>query len=267
MTAHILIIEDNQANLELMAYLLQAFGHIPLTASGGEQGVATARREKLDLIICDVHMPGMDGYAVATEIKADTALRAIPLLAVTALAMVGDRDRVLAAGFDGYITKPIDPETFVTQVEAFLRPEQRSLPFLSTPATAVTASIPAKRATIVVIDDRPVNLDLQRSILEPLGYTVITASSMSEGLQLIHQALPDLIISDVQMSEGTGFELIKIIKADPQIQHIPVMFISATYCDETSRRKGLALGAAEYLFRPIDPETFLAEIEACLGGE
>jgi response regulator RpfG family c-di-GMP phosphodiesterase len=69
------------------------------------------------------------------------------------------------------------------------------------------------------------------------------------------------------MSEGTGFELIKIIKADPQIQHIPVMFISATYCDEASRRKGLALGAAEYLFRPIDPETFLAEIEACLGGE
>src|SRR5947207_13285634 len=109
-----------------MAYLLQAYRHLPLTALNGEDGLAMARREKPDLIVCDIQLPGMDGYAVAARIKADPTVSSIPLLAVTALAMVGDRDKVLAAGFDGYIPKPIDPETFVPSVEAFLPAGQRS---------------------------------------------------------------------------------------------------------------------------------------------
>lgn len=78
------------------------------------------RREKLDLIICDVQMPGVDGYEVARRLKKDPMLHRIPLVAVTALAMVGDREKVLAAGFDGYIDKPITTEKFAKQVEAFM---------------------------------------------------------------------------------------------------------------------------------------------------
>ena len=115
----ILVIEDNPQNLELMTYLLQAFGYITLTAGDGAEGIETVRREMLDLIICDVHLPKVNGYEVARELKRDPMLRRIPLVAVTALAMVGDRDKVLAAGFDGYIDKPIAPELFVKQVEAF----------------------------------------------------------------------------------------------------------------------------------------------------
>ena len=117
----ILVIEDNPQNLELMTYLLQAFGYITLTARDGAEGIETVRREMLDLIICDVHLPKVNGYEVARELKRDPMLRRIPLVAVTALAMVGDRDKVLAAGFDGYIGKPITPEIFVKQVEAFLK--------------------------------------------------------------------------------------------------------------------------------------------------
>jgi two-component system, cell cycle response regulator len=124
MPARILIVEDNSANLYLMTYLLEAYHYLPLTAANGEDGVAMARREKPDLIVCDIQLPGMDGYAVAARIKADPTVSSIPLLAVTALAMVGDRDKVLAAGFDGYIPKPIDPETFVPSVEAFLKTDQ-----------------------------------------------------------------------------------------------------------------------------------------------
>jgi two-component system cell cycle response regulator len=121
--ARILVIEDNPTNLQLMVYLLQAFGHTPLEAWDGETGLEAARREPLDLILCDVQLPKVDGYAVAKHLKSHPALSRIPLVAVTALAMVGDRDRVLGAGFDGYIAKPILPETFVGQVEAFLRPD------------------------------------------------------------------------------------------------------------------------------------------------
>jgi len=121
MKERILIIEDNPANLELMSYLLSAFGYTVLSAHNGDEGINTAKREMLDLIICDVHLPGVDGYVVAKYLKKDPLLRQIPLVAVTALAMVGDRDKVLSAGFDGYIDKPIIPEKFVQQIEEFLK--------------------------------------------------------------------------------------------------------------------------------------------------
>jgi CheY-like chemotaxis protein len=75
---------------------------------------------KPELIICDIQLPKMDGYEVVRRLKADPKTRSIPIIAVTALAMVGDRDRIIAAGFDGYLAKPIDPETFVQEVVAFL---------------------------------------------------------------------------------------------------------------------------------------------------
>jgi CheY-like chemotaxis protein len=120
--AKILVIEDNPTNLQLMVYLLQAFGHTPLEAMDGEAGLELIQRQLPDLVLCDIHLPSLDGFGVARQLKSHPALSAIPLVAVTALAMVGDRDRILSAGFDGYITKPITPETFVGQVEAFLPP-------------------------------------------------------------------------------------------------------------------------------------------------
>jgi CheY-like chemotaxis protein len=120
LAARILIIEDNSTNMELMSYLLSAFGHTPLMAFDGESGVRQAREQLPDLILCDVHLPKLDGYGVVAALKADPRLREIPVLAATALAMVGDRERLMQAGFDGYIGKPIEPEQFVAQLEPFL---------------------------------------------------------------------------------------------------------------------------------------------------
>lgn len=118
--ARILVIEDNPANMELMAYLLKAYGHEFLCATDGEAGLDTARQELPDVIICDVHLPRMDGYGVVNILKHSPELRAIPAIAVAALAMVGDREKLLEAGFDGYISKPIDPETFIDEIEKFV---------------------------------------------------------------------------------------------------------------------------------------------------
>lgn len=117
----ILVIEDNPTNLELMTYLLKAFGHSTTSAGDGEAGVEMALATKPDLILCDLALPKLDGFGVARRLKAEPSVAAIPLIAVTASAMVGDRDKVLATGFDGYITKPITPESFVTEVEGFLQ--------------------------------------------------------------------------------------------------------------------------------------------------
>lgn len=115
----ILIIEDDPFSLELYTILLEASGYTILTARDGEQGLAVARREQPDLIVCDVVLPKMGGCEVVRYLKADPVLRRVPIIAVTALDDRADRDRLLAAGFDGYIAKPIEAEVFVEQIEDF----------------------------------------------------------------------------------------------------------------------------------------------------
>ncbi len=126
MRARILIIEDNPANLALMSYLLKSFGHTLLVATDGKSGLASAVSHRPDLILCDIHMPVIDGYAVARQLKGDEKLKAVPLIAVTAFAMVGDREKLLRAGFDGYLSKPIEAETFTARVEMFLQVSRRA---------------------------------------------------------------------------------------------------------------------------------------------
>jgi two-component system cell cycle response regulator len=124
--ARVLLVEDNPANLTLMQYLLQASGYTTLTATDGSQGVAVATRESPDVILMDLQLPVMNGYEAARLVKEVPALRRVPIIAVTAFAMVGDRDKILARGFDGYIAKPITPERFVSEVEGFIPSELRA---------------------------------------------------------------------------------------------------------------------------------------------
>jgi two-component system cell cycle response regulator len=118
--AIILIIEDNSDNLEVMTCLLDAFGHDTMQARDGVIGLAVAAAETPDLIICDLQIPRLNGYQVCARLKCDPLLKRIPLIAVTAQAMVGDREKILDAGFNGYISKPINPRNFVRQVESYL---------------------------------------------------------------------------------------------------------------------------------------------------
>lgn len=132
MPAHILVIEDNTPNLELMAHLLRAFDYEVSTSEDGGEGLESIRKKSPDLVLCDVSIPTVSGYEVARCMKQDAAIKSIPLIAVTALAMVGDRGKVLSAGCDGYIPKPITPELFVEQVEKFI-PANGALRLLARP--------------------------------------------------------------------------------------------------------------------------------------
>ena len=120
MAAKILLIDDNPENKKLAVYLLEHAKHEVHTTDTGEEGIRVAMNASFDLIVCDIHLPGVDGYEVATRLKASPHWKKVPMIAVTALAMVGDRERVLLAGFDGYISKPIVPRTFTQQIESFL---------------------------------------------------------------------------------------------------------------------------------------------------
>jgi two-component system, cell cycle response regulator DivK len=120
MNARVLLIEDNENNRYLTTFLLNARGFEVVHAADGPSGLKLAAEVPLALILLDIQLPGMDGYAVARALKADPVLAAIPIVAVTSYAMRGDRESALAAGCQGYIEKPIDPETFVDTVERHL---------------------------------------------------------------------------------------------------------------------------------------------------
>ena len=128
MKAKILLIEDNAQNRYLTTFLLEQRGHEILQAETGPQGLEIAATAAPDLILLDVQLPGMDGHAVARALKSDPQLKSIPIIAVTSYAMVGDREKCLEAGAEGYIEKPIDPESFAQEVERYLRPRQQESP-------------------------------------------------------------------------------------------------------------------------------------------
>jgi two-component system, cell cycle response regulator DivK len=116
----VLVIEDNEQNLYLIRFLLEKNGFTVIEATDGEKGVEMANQTKPHLILLDIQLPIMDGYAVARELRKNDELAKTSIVAVTSYAMVGDRERVLAAGADGYIEKPIDPDTFIAKIEQHL---------------------------------------------------------------------------------------------------------------------------------------------------
>jgi len=116
--ARILVIEDNPINLELMSYLLRAWGHEVRQATDGVAGLAAARRERPDLIVCDIQMPGLDGYEAARRIRGGNGSSArAPIVALTANAMAEDRARCLEAGMDDYVAKPFRSDDLRAMLE------------------------------------------------------------------------------------------------------------------------------------------------------
>jgi two-component system cell cycle response regulator len=208
--ARILIIEDNPANVELMAFLLAAYGHTPVSAPDGARGVAAARAERPDLVACDVNLPGMNGFEVLATLKAEPQLAGVPVLAVTALAMAGDREKVLAAGFDGYISKPIEPESFVAELEAFLLPADAPAPAPAhTPPAAQTGQVEAPRegqATVLLVDDDPFMLAVLGEMLAEEPWRVLCAPSGEEALALLAREPVEVILCDQSMPGMSGTE-------------------------------------------------------------
>jgi two-component system cell cycle response regulator DivK len=122
MSGNVLLIEDNEQNRYLATFLLEKRGYRVMSAADGHRGIEMAQALFPDVILLDIQLPTMDGYSVARALRRIAALRDVPIIAVTSYAMVGDREKCLAAGCTGYIEKPIDPDTFVKQIERFRPP-------------------------------------------------------------------------------------------------------------------------------------------------
>jgi two-component system cell cycle response regulator len=276
MGARVLVIDDDPVNADLIGYLLRAFGHDPILALGGEAALEEAAASVPDLVLCDIEMPGTDGFEVVRRLRADGRFASTRIVGVTALAMVGDREKVLNAGFDGYLTKPITPETFVGEIEKYLptgmaglapprqtRSDERLEP--RPPATA-----PPQRRNggyALVVDDTEPNLHLMRHLISAFGVEVRTATSADEALRIARATPPSLIISDIHMPGRSGIDLLQAARSDADLKHVPFLLISSTTASAEERRMAEECGADAFLLRPLDAETMMAELARWFPAE
>ncbi|MCC6549080.1 MAG: response regulator [Ignavibacteriaceae bacterium] len=126
MSKQILIIEDNEQNMYMLTYLLECSGYEVLQSYSGEDGITSAAKTTPYAVLLDIQLPEMDGYTVAVKLRENKKLSAVPIIAVTSFAMMGDKERVLASGADGYIEKPIDPDNFIAEMEAVISQKRNS---------------------------------------------------------------------------------------------------------------------------------------------
>jgi CheY-like chemotaxis protein len=126
MAARILIVEDDSASLELTKYLLEKAGYTVGSAMTGADGVRAALRNEFDLVLCDLQLPEFSGFEVIRRLRSNPAWRAVPVIAVSAYSMPDDRSAALAAGFAEFLTKPIDPESFLHDIALHLSPGRRA---------------------------------------------------------------------------------------------------------------------------------------------
>ena len=249
----ILLVEDNPVNRRLAQFLLKSQGYIVYEAATGGEALELARTHLPDLILMDLQLPGLDGFAATRILKEDAATADIPVVALTAYAMKGDREKALEAGCDGYITKPIDTKEFPFAVSRYLA---------SAGAKGVESGV-GTGAKILVVDDNEQNLALIRTILRRNGHDSVLARSGEEALRQVLQDPPDLIILDVMMPGMDGIEVCRRLKDDEETRLIPIVIMTALDQPEDKIR-GIEAGADDFLTKPVNQPELVARVRTAL---
>ncbi|WP_280156021.1 response regulator [Piscinibacter sp. XHJ-5] len=245
MAARILVVDDNRVNRKLACDLLALEGHEVQECEDAEQA-----RELLeaggrpDLILMDIALPGMDGLTFTREIKADPRFAAMPVVAMTALAMKGDEQKALAAGCSGYITKPIDTRRLPLQVTEFLD----------------AARLARSRLNVMIVEDHRIDLKLAGDCVLLSGHVVLSSTTAEEALGRLQDGHPDVVLLDLNLPGMDGLSFVRLLKADPKMQRLPIVAVTA-YPDVYQRDELIAAGCSAYLVKPVDLRMLLQELE------
>ncbi|MDA8124097.1 MAG: response regulator [Deltaproteobacteria bacterium] len=254
--AKILVVEDNVLNMKLVRSLLRLEGYRVLEAEDAEKGMQLAQDRHPDLILMDIQLPGMDGLTATEILKGREKTKDIPIVALTGFAMTGDEQKALAAGCDGYITKPIDTRSFGETLRQYLTP-------LSPPEATAMRPPFLRRQRILIVDDDPLNVKLLSAKLPADRYEAIPAFRGEEALQKVKQDRPDLILLDVMMPGMSGYEVSYQLKSDPATAAIPIVMVTALD-DSEDKIRGLEAGADEFLNKPVNDVELLTRIHSLL---
>lgn len=218
----VLYVEDNPANMNVVRSTVETFWPNTrlIEAVTGELGVAAALREAPDLILMDINLPGIDGYEALCRIRMSDSLVDVPVYALTANAVPAEIQRALAAGFTGYLTKPLDLPSFIRVVDECLADSPHT-------KTAVTQACPTCQR-VLVADDDAFNVDVLRSMIEAMGYEVDMCSNGLEALNQVKKVNYGLVFMDCEMPIMTGYEATRAIRQLPtHVANIPILAVSA----------------------------------------
>ncbi len=297
----VLVIEDNLLNLDMACELLEMAGFRAYQAMDALTGIRMAKDLMPDIILMDLHMPQTDGFVATQMIKNEPNLKEIPIVAFTALAMQEDQEKAIISGCSGVISKPIDINSFAQTVGGYLKekpPTQKTSP--KTPEN--TSQKEVKQVTkkgdslqnqiknttpynydkpnfsqgiervhsldiephkILVVDDNTMNVELLRDALENMGQTVITAYGGKTAIGLVKREKPDLVLLDIMMPDMDGYAVLEILKKDPEMAEIPVIFISALNKTQDMVR-GFKQGTFDYITKPFKIEEVKARVLSSL---
>ncbi|WP_428261379.1 response regulator [Haliangium sp.] len=239
----VLLVDDSALIHRHTAPLLEDAGYEVVSAHDGAGALALCERALPDLVITDVEMPSMDGYALCKALKQRAPH--LPVLICSTLGEAADLERGFDAGADDYLVKPVAPEELLTRLGAL-------------------SPMPGRRERILVVDDSPAQRHYVADCLTRQGFEVIMADNGRAGLDEVRSAPPALVISDYEMPEMTGFELVHALKRDPDTRNIPVIMLTA----RDSRRdmaQMRAAGATAYLVKPFAQDKCIATVERTLA--
>ena len=258
----ILVVEDSPDIRVLVRMLLEAGGHEVLTAADGRAGIEAAREARPDLVLMDLSLPIVSGWEAARAIKDDPATSSIPIVAVTAHAMHGDRERALAAGCDGFIAKPIDEETFEPLVRSFFRaPAEEPSPAGDSAVATPQRTSSFEPGRILVVDDHEEVAALIKQDLESEGHEVVVAQTPDGASGTANDDRPfDLAIVDVMLGAESGYDLAAdLVARSPE--YLPVLLVTA---GEIDREKGYSAGADDFIAKPLDATELVARARSLI---
>lgn len=261
----ILYVEDDPKSRLIVKKLLEKAGCRIYEAIDGKQGVEMAIKLNPDAILMDIMLPNMNGLEAAKKIRKTKEIADIPIIAITAKAMAGDREKILAAGCDEYIAKPIDLPLLLQLLSQVLNRElSLEKPQKPSDKPSVSKSI---SKTILLVDDTPKNVIVLEKILRSEGYTILTASNGKEALHVLNEYDVDLIISDIAMPVMDGYQLCYKIMKNPATRNVYFIFYSSHYSNKDEVEFGLTLGADKYMVRPLHINELIRNIKEIFTAE
>ena len=243
----ILVVEDNEKNMKLFRDVLMATGHRTLEATTGGQAVELATAHSPDLVLMDIQLPDIGGVEALGRLRADERTASVPVVALTAQAMEGDRERFLAAGFDGYLSKPVNIADLIATVKHYCGGAE---------------SMNDHGARILVVDDVAPNVHLLEAVLEAHGYDVVTATDGHMALELVVSAKPDLVLLDVIMPQPDGYAVCRRLRAQEETAMLPVIMLTAS--EGSEKTKAIAAGADDFIPKPFNRDELLTRIRSLL---
>ncbi len=261
--ARILYIEDNPVSGAMLTRRLGLEGHAVQVATDGETGLKVALADRPDLILLDMSLPGMDGWQLVEKLKADPAARHVPVIALTAHAMEGDRERCLAAGCDDYDTKPVDMARLLGKIGARLaEPPPRESPAPG-PSTAETRSETPGAPRVLLVEDDENSRDFLSRRIALEGFTVETAPDGARALERLDHEPYDLVLLDVMLPLLSGLDVLVRIRARWSMVERPVIMVTARDRSQDVV-EALRLGANDYVSKPVDVAVLLARLSTHL---